>query len=372
MKKLLIAILIILVALAAFVAVYSQRPEFGREPSGERAKKVQASPHYVDGKFVALEPIREVVKGGFAGQIWATIKFVTDNPPYLRPEQPLPSLKTDLKTLPADQDVVIWMGHSSFYMQLGGYKLLIDPVFSEAAAPLPFINKAFTGTNIYTAEDLPEVDAVMISHDHWDHLDYDTVVALKDKVKQVIVPLGIGEYFEMWGYDPAVIHDLDWDEVWHLGEGMDVYVVPTQHFTGRFLKQNPTEAAGFVFVSPHKQVYYSGDGGYGAHHRQIGLTFGPMDLAILENGQYNENWPAIHLHPKQTAQVARDVQAKALMPVHNSKFAMAKHPWDEPMKELAALSEDQVDYELLTPRIGEPLRIGEPGQEFARWWEGLK
>jgi len=369
MKKFFLIILIILVLLVAAVAIYSGRPEFGRAPSGERLKKIEASPHYVSGRFEALEPVREVVKGGLAGRVWATLMFVVDNPPRLRPEVPLPAQKTNLKELNPNEDLVVWMGHSSFYMQLGGYRLLIDPVFSEAAAPLPFLNKAFEGTNIYAADDLPELDVLLISHDHWDHLDYATITALKEKVKQVVVPLGVGEYFEQWGYAPSLVHDKDWDEVYHVGSGLDIYVVPAQHFTGRFLSQNKTEAAGFVFVSPHRQVYYTGDGGYGAHHKAIGQTFGRMELAIVENGQYNENWPAIHLTPEETAQVARDVRAGALLPVHNGKFALAKHAWDEPLTRLAQESENQVDYVLQTPMIGEILRIGDTEQHFERWWE---
>jgi len=207
-------------------------------------------------------------------------------------------MKTDFKTLDKGKDVVVWLGHSSYFMQLGGKRILIDPVFSSSAAPVSFANKAFNGTNLYTAEDMPEIDYLLISHDHWDHLDYPTVIALKPKVKNVVCGLGVGSYFEDWGFEPILIHEADWFTVLEFEDGLIIHVLPSRHFSGRLFTRNKTLWTGFALVTPDRRVFYSGDGGYGPHFKQIGEMFNGFDLVIMENGQYDKNWPYIHMMPE--------------------------------------------------------------------------
>ncbi|MBE6098764.1 MAG: MBL fold metallo-hydrolase [Anaerovibrio sp.] len=350
---------------------FIHRPEFGRLPQGERLARIQASPHYINGKFQNLVPVQVMSEDSGENRFVATAKFLFGDKSALSPKEPMLSHKTDLKKLDIKQDLVVWMGHSTFYMQLGGRRILIDPVFSSYASPVFFINKAFSGSNIYTAADMPDIDVLAISHDHWDHLDYTTVMALKDKIKNIVCPLGVGEYFEQWGFDLQILHEEDWDKEIKFAEDFSIHILPSQHFSGRFLTQNPTLWCGFAFVTPKNKVYYSGDGGYGEHFKTIGKQFGGFDLMLGENGQYNMAWHAIHLLPEETAQAAVDVRAKALLPAHGGKFALARHPWQEPYQKLTEASQGK-DYQLLTPEIGEAVSIDEISlQAFGKWWEKM-
>lgn len=353
---------------------FVHREAFGHHPTGTRLARIQASPHYRDGKFQCLEPVDNIMEsseGDGDGRIMATWKFLFGDKTGLVPEQPMLSQKTDLKSLPRDQDLVIWMGHSTFYLQLAGRRILLDPVFSSYASPVFFINRAFPGSNIYTAEDFPDIDVLLLSHDHWDHLDYPSILALQPKIREIVCPLGVGTYFEQWGFSLEQIHEEDWFTEVRLADDFRVYVLPSQHFSGRFLEQNKTQWAGFALVTPRKKVFCSGDGGYGEHFRKIGQQFDGFDLAIMENGQYNKQWHRIHLMPEETARAAEDVRARTVIPAHSGKFALSRHTWDEPYRELAAASQRR-SYTLLTPEIGEIAAIGAGQQAFAHWWENMK
>lgn len=353
---------------------FVHREAFGHHPTGARLARIQASPHYRDGKFQCLEPVDNIMEsseGDGDGRIMATWKFLFGDKTGLVPEQPMLSQKTDLKSLPRDRDLVIWMGHSTFYLQLAGRRILLDPVFSSYASPVFFINRAFPGSNIYTAEDFPDIDVLLLSHDHWDHLDYPSILALQPKIREIVCPLGVGTYFEQWGFSLEQIHEEDWFTEVRLADDFRVYVLPSQHFSGRFLEQNKTQWAGFALVTSEKKVFCSGDGGYGGHFRKIGQQFDGFDLAIMENGQYNKQWHRIHLMPEETAQAAEDVRARTVIPAHSGKFALSRHTWDAPYRELAAASQER-SYTLLTPEIGEIAAIGAGQQAFAHWWENMK
>lgn len=353
-------------------ALFVNRPEFGRPPQGARLARMEASPHYMNGQFQNLVPVQVMNEDNGENRLIATAKFLFGDKSQLSPKEAMLSSKTDLKQLDASQDAVVWMGHSTFFLQLGGRRILIDPVFSSYASPVFFINKAFPGSNIYTAADMPEIDVLAISHDHWDHLDYPTVMALKPKIKNIVCPLGVGEYFEQWGFDLSIIHEEDWDTEIRLADDFSVHILPSQHFSGRFLKRNPTLWCGMAFVTPARKVYYTGDGGYGEHFKAIGQKFGGFDLMLGENGQYNMAWHAIHMLPEETAQAAVDVGAKLLLPAHGGKFALSRHAWQEPYRELTRASQNR-GYALLTPEIGELAYIGsEQPKLFDAWWERMK
>lgn len=348
--------------------VFVHRPEFGRAPGKERLARIQTSPHYQNGKFQCLEPVD---LEGDENRFMAMWKFLFGDKADLLPQQRMLAKKTNLKALDAAEDVVVWMGHSTFYLQLGGRRILIDPVFSSYASPFFFINKAFPGSNVYTAADMPDIDVLILSHDHWDHLDYPTIMSLKPKIRDIVCPLGVGEYFEQWGFALEQLHEEDWFTEVKLADDFSVHVLPSQHFSGRFLQPNSTEWASFAFVTPKHRVFFSGDGGYGAHFKEIGRRFGGFDLAIMENGQYDERWHRIHLMPKETAQAAEDVGAKAVIPAHSGKFALARHAWDAPYRAFIEESRDK-RYEIVTPEIGELAYIGVEEQNFDHWWEKMK
>lgn len=270
----------------------------------------------------------------------------------------------------AGDDVVVWLGHSSYYVQLGGKKILIDPVFSISAAPIAYANDAFAGTTPYTAHDMPDVDYLLGTHDHWDHLDYPSAKALLPKVGQVIVGLGMGQYFEQWGYAPNRVREADWNSSFGELTELRVHVLPARHYSGRMLTRNKTLWVAFALETPQRKLFFSGDSGYGPHFREIGERFGGFDLVALDSGQYDKRWANIHMFPEQAAQAAEDLRTKALLPAHVGRFSIAAHDWDEPFKRIASAAAGKA-YRLLTPGIGVPVRVGDESQSFSPWWTEL-
>lgn len=315
-------------------------------------------------RFKNVEPATPVTEKRSRLTAWSSFLFVTDENAI--PPSVLPSSKTDLLNLPRDENVIVWMGHSSYFVQMDGLRILIDPVFSHNASPVPGTNVAFAGSNIYTADDIPALDYLLISHDHWDHLDYPSLIALEQKVSQVITPTGVSSYFTQWGYEKDKVHEGEWGSVYK-GEAIDIHILPARHFSGRLFERNQTLWGSFALTTPSQRYYISGDTGYGAHFKKIGNELGPFDVAILECGQYDPNWADIHMSPEQTAQAALDLKANAIMAAHNSKFKLAHHTWDDPLKRLTKASE-ALPYRLLTPMIGETVQPENLEQAFKPWW----
>lgn len=345
---------------------YTFSPGFGRLPQGERLKALTASQNYRDGQFHNAEPTAMLT--GEKGRIQLLWEFVTQKRDNLRPDAVLPLVATDLATLNPQEDAVVWLGHSSWYLQLAGKRILIDPVFSNYAAPFSFLNKAFAGPYPWQAQALPPIDYLIISHDHYDHLDYATVRALLPKVNKALVPLGVGAHLEYWGMDAARIQESDWQQAWPVSDALTIHVLPARHFSGRGLKTNPTLWASFLFVTPERKIYYSGDSGYGAHFKAIGERFGPIDIAIMENGQYDPDWKNIHMHPEEAAQGAVDLNARAVIPGHAGRFVLAKHAWNDPWQRLTRASEGK-PYRLLTPVMGEVVSPAHAEPHASAWWE---
>ncbi|SEL26183.1 L-ascorbate metabolism protein UlaG, beta-lactamase superfamily [Kosakonia sacchari] len=366
MKPLIFSVVMVMLVASAASLPFVLNAGFGKAPQGEQLTEVEKSPHYRDGKFQNTLPTP-----GFTGKksmLAAWWDFLVTKRENVRPQQPLPMMQTDLASLPAAQDTLVWMGHSSWYLQLAGKRILIDPVLSDYAAPFSFINKAFAGNAAWTAQSLPEIDLLIISHDHYDHLDYATIKALMPKIKQVVTPLGVGSHLRYWGMNPQIIREADWQQKVAIDEELTVHVLPARHFSGRGLKRNQTLWASFMFVTDQRKIYYSGDTGYGPHFKAIGEQFGPVDIAIMENGQYDEDWKYIHMMPEQAAQAAEEINARAVLPGHAGRFVLAKHTWDDPYKRLAAASRGK-SFRLLTPMLGEPVLAANDAQEFRAWWE---
>ena len=264
-------------------------------------------------------------------------------------------MKNDLKHLPADKDLYVWFGHSSFMLQLSGQIILVDPVLISFSPVSGIVGKIFPGTDIYKPQDMPDrIDYLVVSHDHYDHLDHKTVKALKERVGKVICPLGVGENFEHWGYDKDKIIELDWNEDY--SSGITFHCLPTRHFSGRGLKRNSTQRASWLIETPARKVFYSGDGGYGERFKRIGSQYNGIDLAIMENGQYDSNWSQIHTMPHELGIEVRELQPKRFITVHHSKVALANHAWDEPREnEQKAAQESGVP--LITCCIGQILEL---------------
>lgn len=360
--------------LAAIIAVigagaywFVSLPQMDPLMTPERKACIEASPHYVNGQFVPETPHTPVTP---SWSFWKEFLFPT--PGKTIPAVPMVAEKTDLKALDPQQDVVVWLGHSSFYMQLHGKKILIDPIAATYASPVPFVDKAFDGSNVYGPDDIPDdIDVMVLSHDHWDHLDYDFVRAIEPKVKHVVTGLGNGGYYEKWGYPLSKIAEEDWNTPVKIDDDLTVWVLPARHFSGRMLHRNQTLYASFAFITPDRKVFYSGDGGYDGRFKRIGDQFGGFDLALLEDGQYNENWASVHMMPEETAQTAVDLRAREVVPCHNGKYPLSMHDWDEPYKRIVAASAGK-DYYLATPEIGQVVRIGDTQQTFTHWWEQMR
>jgi len=360
---LVLGIIIACIFLAGYIFMHGA--QFGAMPSGERLLKIQQSPNYRDGQFQNRSPTPQLTEDSSLFDVLR--KFFFDKTANKIPPAPLPSSKTDLLNLNADSQTLVWFGHSSYFIQVDGKKILVDPVFSGNASPLRFTTRSFAGSDIYSVQDLPDIDILIISHDHWDHLDYRTILLLKPKVRKIVTSLGVGAHLESWGFDKNAIIEMDWDEEVEPDEGFIINSVTARHFSGRGFKRNRTIWSSFVLKTPHKKIFIGGDSGYDRHFAEIGNQFGPFDLVILENGQYNLNWKYIHMLPEETVRAAIDLKAEKLLPVHWAKFNLSLHAWNEPILRIKAEAEKK-NINLLHPMIGETVNL-DIEQKFENWWE---
>ena len=327
--KVLLIILGIILLLAGIVLAVLSHPAFGlwRHVSKER---IQASPNYRDGMFQNQEPTPQFTgdTASTRGTLW---RFLTVKDTLRVPSEPLPAVKTDLKSISTDSDWLVWFGHSSYLFCLNGKRYLVDPVL-KPEWPATLMMKPFAGTDIYRPEDLPDIDVLIITHEHWDHMEYATLRDIRDRVNTVICPLGIADYLRYWGYADEIITEMDWYEQYPISNiQSSITCLPSRHFSNRLLgKRNQTLWASFMVEAGGRKVYIGGDGGYDKRFREIHEQFDSIDLAFLENGQYNANWKYIHTTPEDLEKVIMDLQAKQVFTVHHDKFALSVHPWSEP------------------------------------------
>jgi L-ascorbate metabolism protein UlaG (beta-lactamase superfamily) len=360
-----IIILVIIVVIIAVGYIIMQQAPFGRAAKGERLKKIQSSPNYKDGQFQNQSFTPALTEG--VSYFSAIKEFIFANKDKTRPPTPLPSKKTDLLNIPRDKNILVWFGHSSYFMQVDGKKILVDPVFSGHASPFSFTTKSFPGSDIYTVDDLPEIDYLFLTHDHWDHLDYKTVGKLKEKVNIIITSLGVGAHLERWGFRKDMIREEDWNEMINPDPEFNIITMPGRHFSGRGFKRNQSLWSSFILITPTKKIFIGGDSGYDQHFTEIGNQHGPFDLVILENGQYDLKWKYIHMLPEEVVQAAIDLKAKALLPVHWSKFSLSLHDWDEPIKRLT-IEAVKRDLKVIHPMIGESVDL-EDMKVGEEWWQ---
>ena len=358
-------IVIVMLVLYFGLMLFMQQPQFGKVPAGSRLEKIKNSLNYRNGKFQNLNYTPDLKEGT---SYYTVMKdFFFNKSKRSRPDHILPSVKTDLHALSPDENVMVWFGHSSYFLQIDGKKILVDPVFSGNASPVKFTTKSFAGSDIYTANDIPVIDYLFITHDHYDHLDYETIIQLKPKIRKVITGLGTGAHLESWGFDKNSIIEKDWNEEVVLEPGFVVNTTSSRHFSGRGFKRNGALWMSFVLTTPGMKIFLGGDSGYDTHFKQIGDTYGPFDLAILECGQYNEYWKYIHMMPEEVVQAAIDLQAKVLMPVHWSKFSLALHAWDDPVIRVIKESKRR-NVSVINPMIGEKTDVKKDSIN-TNWWE---
>ena len=335
----------------------------GKLPSGKHLERLKQSPNYKRGAFQNLS--HTPMKPDNISYWKMMREFFKKNKDTVPPGL-LPSIKTDLNKLNSTRPVIVWFGHSSYLIRIENKNFLIDPVFSGNAAPLSFMVKAFPGSNIYKPEDMPAIDYLILTHDHYDHLDFKTVRKLRSKVDKIYCSLGVSSHLKYWGFDSNNIIEMDWWETQQLENHISLTAAPARHFSGRGIKRGQTFWSSFILKTRDHNLYLGGDSGYDSHFKEIGNKYGPFDIAILEAGQYNTMWPLIHMMPEETVQAAVDLNAKALLPVHWGKFTLAMHAWNDPVKRVLDKAKE-LNMKVLTPKIGQPLLLDDSFQSES-WW----
>lgn len=323
-----------------------------------------ASPIYRNGRYHNTEASRQL---GVAGGLKTLLRYVTGKSPRTTPDGPVPIQPLTREALRNAPDQSLWrLGHSTVLLRLDGRFWLTDPVFAKRASPFRFAGpKRFHPAPI-GLHDLPEIEAVILSHDHYDHLDHDAILAIQDRVGCFVTPLGVGDRLIAWGIPPARVLQLDWWEETRIA-GLRLIATPSRHFSGRSpFDKNRTLWSSWVLIT-NVRVFFSGDGGYSDSFKTIGDRFGPFDVTLLENGAYNEAWADVHMQPEQTVQAHIDLQGKRLVPLHNGTFNLALHAWTEPMEQVTAIAA-QRGVALGTPRFGERFDIRNPAAGHA-WWQ---
>lgn len=332
-----------------------------------------ANMHYqnyseASGRFMNLRPDIPT-KIGFGDMLFAMKKFIFDK--TRAPKGKLPEVKPELlSSLDTGKKLkFVWFGHSTLLLNLDGQIILVDPVFSNSASPFVWMNRRYQ-PSVLSLEQLPPVDVIVISHNHYDHLDKKTIQFFKDQKTEFIVPLGVGRYLRSWNIRGSQITELDWDASYSLS-GITYTAAPAHHFSGRGLFDYKKSLwASWIIRGESEKVFYSGDSSYSDHFREIGQRFGPFDLAFIENGQYDKRWPDSHMMPEQTLQAVIDLKAQKFMPVHWGMFDLAFHRWSEPVERSSRIAQDR-NITMLTPRLGEVVDTGIL-QGSVAWWESME
>lgn len=356
--------LFILCALSLLVYAILKLPVFGRLPEGTRLERIRQLPNAAGDELQNQSLTPMVPEGGYS----AIIKAMLKGNPNSRPKIVLPHVLPELDSVKGTK--VTWFGHSSYLLQLDTLKILVDPVFSKTPSPFSFIGKKqYAGTDFIKAEDFPAIDVLLITHDHYDHMDYQSILKLKDRVKHFLTSAGAGSHLIRWGIPAEKITELAWEEQTVLC-GLKFTAKPARHFTGRLFKRNRTLWSSFILETSEHKLFLGGDSGYDAHFKVIGEEHGPFDLAILECGQYNELWPLIHMFPEQTVMAAKDLKAKVLLPVHWAKFTLALHDWNDSVLRVTKSAEASAQ-QITTPLLGETFLLGGDYPQ-TKWWLNIE
>jgi L-ascorbate metabolism protein UlaG (beta-lactamase superfamily) len=358
----------ILFILALLIFIFlSFSPVFGARPDENSKIIIEKSKNFVAGKFLNLQSDYTNTaslsdSSGKGSTLMSWISPAEDKNPIA----PLPTIQFHGNTL--TEGKFVWLVHSTLLMNTAGLIVMTDPVFNRAS-PVPIFGKPFTYENPINIDDLPKVNAVVISHDHYDHLDSKAIKDLSKIVDRFFVPLGVKAHLERWGVDADKISELDWHDSEDY-KNVKFTLTPAQHFSGRAPgKLNSTLWGSWIVSSDEVKVYFSGDGGYSETFRELGDRYGPFDIAFVENGAYNADWSDVHMFPNETVQASIDLKANVLFPIHWSKFDLSIHPWDEPIIRVTAEA-DKKNVNLATPMIGEVFELTNLPKNL--WWEDLR
>lgn len=337
---------------------------FGQSASGARLQRMQRSPQWQDGHFVNPEPLINDWLGSLTGAFHIS--------PVATPAGKIQSVRLDPKTLrtpPTTGLRVTWLGHASTLVEIDGARVLTDPMWSERSSPIPFVGPRRYYAPPIALSDLPRIHAVVISHDHYDHLDYRTLVAMKDWPTTFVVPLGVGAHLAYWGIDESKIVELDWWEKARVGP-IDIVCTPARHASGRTLFDKDANLwAGYALIGAKHRVFFSGDTGLFSAMKDIGERLGPFDVTMIEIGQYHAAWPDWHIGPERAVEAHGLLRGRVFLPVHWALLTLAYHGWSEPMERVLAAAQKR-DVTVLTPRPGEAVEPEGPMRP-ARWWPTL-
>ena len=372
-KKKIIRVLYIVLSLITLLIIIgvlfiNLSPQFGGVASKQQQELFSKSKHYKDGKFLNNGGVKMEMslKDSFKA-MWILFKSNSK----AEPNKNIAVQKIDSITIANynSKTRFIWFGHSTFLLQIKGKNLLIDPMFGNVPAPNPLLgNKRFSNKLPIEIEKLPSIDAVLITHDHYDHLDYESIQKLKDKVNMFYTPLGIGIHLLKWGVEKERIIELDWWQEIKFDE-LTIRCTPAQHFSGRGISdREKTLWCSWIIQSDDENLFFSGDSGYASHFKEIGDQYGPFDFAFMECGQYNNLWPLVHMLPEETAQAGLDIKAKKMMPIHWGAFKLASHSWTDPVERISKKAKE-LNVDLVIPKIGEIIEIGlNDSEEIYPWW----
>ena len=352
----------LIIGIMAFINL---SPQFGAAPAGNHLEIISKSQNHNGKNFINLIPTSMDLD--FKNGSKVMYKWLFEGKDR-EPGKPLPAqFAHPINALnDSSSSIVTWYGHSAISLEIDGKFILIDPMLGKAASPVPFMTKRFEYDQPIDLESIPKVDAVILSHDHYDHLDYPSIMKLKDKVGHFFTPLGVGSHLVKWGVEKSKITELDWWETTEFDQ-LKLVATPARHFSGRGISDgNKTQWASWVIQGQHENIYFSGDSGYGPHFKEIGDNYGPFDFAMMECGQYNKNWEAIHMLPEQTIQASIDVNANLMMPIHWGAFNLSLHSWTDPV-ERALTAADAQNVTIITPLIGQRFSPGK-ATKSTPWW----
>jgi L-ascorbate metabolism protein UlaG (beta-lactamase superfamily) len=325
---------------------------------------MEQSAQWRDGHFENPEPL--------VNDLWGMFRGMLEVSPDASPREPVPTQHLDAKTLrvrPASGLRVTWLGHSTNLIELDGVRLLTDPAWSERSSPLSFVGPKRWFRPPIALSELPRIDAVLISHDHYDHLDQRTIIAMKDWPTTFVVPLGVGADLEYWGVPAARIVELDWWESARVGE-VEIACTPARHASGRTAFDKDQKLwAGYALIGPEHRVFFSGDTGLFPALRTIGARFGPFDVTLIETGQYHAAWPDWHIGPEQAVVAHQWLRGKVMLPVHWGKLQLAYHGWTEPLERVLSAAA-RAHVQVIAPMPGQSVEPGLP-PPFVHWWPTL-
>ena len=341
----------------------------GARPGGSRLTRLGQSPNFKDGGFINPVPLNKDTPADYLKLVRLFLGGQKRSPADPIPIQNLSA--ENFSDAPASGLRITWLGHSSALIEIDGAKILLDPVFADRVSPFSFAGPRRFFPPPISLEELPEVDAVIVSHDHYDHLDQQAAVALKDKTRLFVVPLGVGSHLEMWGIDPERIVELDWWEEKGLESGLRIVSCPARHFSGRSGMGNRTQWASWAIVGQKHRAFFSGDTGLMPLFEQVGQRYGPFDATLIKIGAYGTGgmWPGVHLNPEEALQVHRMVQGKVMFPIHWGTFSLSYHGWTEPVERFLVAAEKQ-GVTPVVPRPGQSIEPADP-PAVERWWPDI-